>query len=439
MAQAWTYWNLQENESCRRAKHLFAELLEDEKTGTSPEHWVNYGNRLSLVGRKLEALYAYDQALHLNPGHPMAKGNKGEALEAIAPRLGVSRVEALHEAGRLLAQATSDPRLAGTGGAQVREHWGSDLKRIEGILGKAIRADEPRTHRPADLAALSPLMRRFLAFSRDERLFLTYHLCDEEASAALRDDVFVETLEGKSEPSRFPALAIRFNQIKEDYAVARYLTFLSLDRDPDRDAVSRTTLFADLRDGAVSHLYGGLLKAAFGQAFDVLDKIAFLVNEYLGLGIPSRRTGFRVLWRDDEDLKAKVPASATRVRISLRDRDDYGVVSLVDLALDLEHERYKRISDIRNAHTHRCLVLSKKALHGTDPEGVMRIEYKSMVWETLRLLRIVKSALFSVAVLVSAEERRRSGTNPKHVIRHEVSVEQDLELPDRDGPGEHKG
>jgi tetratricopeptide (TPR) repeat protein len=419
-ARGRSYWTLQENEKCRRAKHLFAGLLEDEGAESTPEHWTNYGNRLSLVGRKLEALYAYDQALQLDPDHPMAKGNKGEALECIAPRLRVSAAETLHEAGRLIAQAIDSPRLAPIGGPGPRQHWTVDLKRIEGILKRSIRADEPRTHKVADLSARSSFMQRYLALCRDERLFLTYHLCDEDASAALRDDVFIETLEKADEPSRFPGLAIRFNQIKEDYAVARYLLFLSQDSAPDRDAVNSTTIFADLGDGTVSHLNGGLLKAAFGQAFDILDKIAFLLNEYLGLGIPVKRTSFRSFWRNDEDLKKKVPAVTARVRESLRGRDDYGIVSLVDLALDIEHERYKRISDLRNAQTHRCLVLTKGGMESNDPDGVMRIDNEAMTWETLRILRMVKSAIFSLAVVVSAEERRQAGSGPKTILRRDT-------------------
>lgn len=64
----------------------------------------------------------------------------------------------------------------------------------------------------------------------------------------------------------------------------------------------------------------------------------------------------------------------------------------------------------------------------------MRIEYGPMVWETLHLLRIVESALFSVAVLVGDQERSRSEAYPKSVARREVPSEQDLELPGRDVP-----
>ena len=427
LAHGWTYWGLQENEKCRRAKHLFAGLLEDEDAEATPEHWTNYGNRLSLVGRKLEALYAYDRALELDPEHPMAKGNKGEALEYVAPMLGVSTAETLHEAGRLLAQAIESPRLAAIGGAGPQQHWTADLQRIEAFLGETIRADEPRTHPVADLSTLSPPLQRFLAFARDERLFLTYHLCDEEASAALRDSVFTETTERVGDPPRFPGLAAQFNQLKEAYAVARYLAFLSQDRDADRDAISRMTLLADIGDGSVFHLYAGLLKSAFGQAFDILDKIAFFINEYLALGVSPKKTNFRTFWKNEEDVRAKVPAEAARIRDALRKRDDYGIVSLVDLALDLEHSRYRRIVDLRNALTHRSLVLTSHPGYEQGSGGVDRINRGLLVKETLRLLRMVKSALFSVAVLISAEEKRRAGPGSKRITRRDIGHEQNLD------------
>ncbi len=424
-SHAWTYWGLQENEKCRRAQHLFAGLLEDEDAEATAEHWTNYGNRLSHVGRKLEALYAYDRALGLDPAHPMATGNKGEALECIAPMLGVSATATLVEAGRLLAAAIANPRLASIGGSSPCRHWTADLDRIQSYVGQVIGAEQARSHPAADLSSHPPALQRFLVFARDERLFLTYHLCDEEASAALRDSVFIRVLDRVDSEPGFPGVALRFNQLKEDYAVARYQAFLAIDRDPDRDAISQLTTLADLDDGSVFHLYGGMLKAAFGRAFDVLDKIAFFLNDYLHLGIASKRIGFRTFWKSNASGKARTgDLEAGAVRAELRDRDDYGVVSLVDLAQDLEETRFKRIVDLRNAQTHRCLVLTTDTAHVAHKDGIERIGRSTMLWETLRLLRMVKSALFSLAVVVDAEERRRAGPGPRAETRRDVGTEQ---------------
>lgn len=430
-ATSWSYWGLATNEHVQEAKLLFLGFLEDGEHPATPEVWVNHANGLSQLGRSIEALFAYDRALRLAPDHPMAKGNKGEALMTIAPLLGISFAETLWEAGRLMSQAVQDPRLAAIGSVGAGDYWRTCIGRIERYLQTRFAGNESGSHGPANLDALAPTTRRFVEFCRGERLFLTYHVLDEHAETALRDAVFIRTTEPIDSTDRFSHLATLFNQIKEDYAVARYQLFLSGERSSDLDQVSLHTTYADVGEGAKFHLYAGLLKSSFGQAFNVLDKIAFFTNTYLSLGIDEERVTFRTVWRHPDDVRSRVPGSKCRIRPEFLQRGESSSVALVDIARDLERERFKAMREIRHAQTHRVLVLTKADAPAISSRpGVLTVEWFRMRLETLRLLRTVKSAIFSLAALVTAEEEAKFSDSPRNrIVRRDVPTDQDFDTP----------
>ncbi|MGC1378549.1 MAG: hypothetical protein WA821_20120 [Anaerolineales bacterium] len=67
-----------DNTPLLRAKQFYRKaLLKSDRLNPDlrAQLWVNYGNCLSGLGRSVEALSAYDQALRFVPNHPMAKGN----------------------------------------------------------------------------------------------------------------------------------------------------------------------------------------------------------------------------------------------------------------------------------------------------------------------------------------------------------------------------
>lgn len=72
------------------------------------------------------------------------------------------------------------------------------------------------------------------------------------------------------------------------------------------------------------------------------------------------------------------------------------IVGLVDLAKDLEHDRYKRIRDLRNAQTHRVVLVRNGDAQCVRTPGAAYVMTAELRMETLRLLRIVKAAIFSL-------------------------------------------
>jgi tetratricopeptide (TPR) repeat protein len=71
----------------RKSLEALKELSKDELDNVKSlacQIWTNYGNSLDNVGRSIEAIDAYDEALRINPNMGMALGNKGRALFQLA-------------------------------------------------------------------------------------------------------------------------------------------------------------------------------------------------------------------------------------------------------------------------------------------------------------------------------------------------------------------
>jgi tetratricopeptide (TPR) repeat protein len=401
-------WDYHENKNYQKAKRMFGEQLEDAREDATPEVWVNYGNTLSHMGRKTEALHAYDSALALSPKHLMAMGNKGEALEHIAPLLGELRNGALVEAHQLLRHACNDPGLRLIGGAGPLRIWLPVMERIERRLGDKVPLfSGVRLHPPADLSDLPIRTRSFHSFCLTERLFLTYHIADEEASAALHDTITLSLPVSHGicrKPSSVQAI---FDQIVEDFFSARYLAYLS-ETDEVIEVPYEWTSAShkpEVRLEFGTNL--GLAKIAFSTAFNTLDKVAFFLNDYLNLGIKPDKVWFSSFWQHPIHFKEKIAKDERQINPAIRKLDDFSAVGLVDIARDMGGPVFKRTLRMRRAQTHRCLVVQKETGKSFSEKGIESIDLESLRWETLRLLRVVKSSIFSLAALVSHVEYAR--------------------------------
>jgi tetratricopeptide (TPR) repeat protein len=424
---AWTAWGIQENEDTQLAKTTLSELLLAEGGRGKPEAWVNLGATLSHLGRPIDALDAYDAALRLDPTHPGALGTRGKELLWLTPHLGpMARATAI-EAGRHLARALASERLGDILGPGIRAHWTKSLEEIERKTGTKISTNDAPIHPPADLSRLSAPVREYVEFCRDRHLFLTWHLLDEGAEHALGDHMFIRTIESPAPASRFEALAPIVNQIKEDYATARYLLFLSSRQTKERDEINELTELVMLEERSYFNLYGGLGKAAFGHAFDVLDKIAFLLNQYLGIGLKSDRVHFSNFWRHLED--SKLPAAKIRVTPVIRAIPSRLLVGIVDLARDLDREQFRRVRRIRNALTHRCLVLTDGHTETREVDGVLYVPWRAMRRESLRTLRLARSAIFSLIAFISEWEQKQAGDRCHHTVNIQVPSGQTIPPP----------
>jgi hypothetical protein len=198
------------------------------------------------------------------------------------------------------------------------------------------------------------------------------------------------------------------NEIKESYTTARFFAFTALETSPIiSDASALTTYF---HFGPHPALYGtplGLLKSAYSQAFDVLDKVARLINVYFRIG--ARTDSF---WRVLVTRQSRGPQHEIRwiarpeVTLSL----NYSLYALADLAIDYFQAELNDLPAIdrrRNRMTHDYLLVVPTHLPRAQEDNSISVDH--LRTETLRTLRLAKNAvLYAVSAIHISEARGSS-------------------------------
>lgn len=109
-----------------RGRALYADIGRDSKLpdGVRVQALTNLGNSFDIVGRSVDGVDAYQEALALDPTFGMALGNKGVALLGIAPLMQGHVAAGVVEARDDLDAALKDrERILQIGGPAALEHF----------------------------------------------------------------------------------------------------------------------------------------------------------------------------------------------------------------------------------------------------------------------------------------------------------------------------
>jgi len=360
---------------------------------------VNYGNCLDTIGRTLEALYVYDKALKLDKNFSMAVGNRAQALAFFADISGEYRGAMYLEAYQELKSVINNEDIISIGGISAKKSFEGQLKEIESMFKDKSVLDKKIEHPEYDKLGLSKFEKFYIDFCVKEKLFLNFHIHKDNCESSIVDPIFISLIIDINDNKTFYRLSKYINQIKEDYAVARLLLVQSQYRIEELDSISKRTTLINTLDYSQFNLYVGLLKSAFKEACDILDKIAFFINDYFCLGLPERRIYFTSIWEKDNEI-----------RIEILESDNISLYALYDIYKDIKSNYYKKIKDIRNAITHRKLVVYDSVLTNWDTkEDKVNIGYDTFLNESLNVFQLVKSAIIYLINFVNIEENKKRG------------------------------
>jgi len=393
-----------QSQNLQKAKFNFRSAIKHSKIGVfncQKLAWVNYGNCLSDLGRGIEAIYAYDNALKIDKNFSMAIGSKARELQFFAD-ISMKYREAIYvEAYQALKSIIEKPDLIEIGGASSKKAFESELKRIEGLCKDKELLARPINYEKYDTKRLSKFELFYIDFCVKEKLFLNFHVHHEACRAAIIDPIFISIVTKIDDMDTFYIYAKHINQIKEDYAVARLLLVQSQFKRRDFDRISKRTTLINTLDYSQFNLYLGLLKTAFEEAYNILDKIAVFINDYYKFGLPERDIYFDSIsiWEEKRIIRKEI---LTSKNISL--------YALYDIYCDFKSKYYAEIKKIRNASTHRRLVIFDSTFSKTiKNDGNYNISLETMLHETISLLRLTKSAIIYLINFVNMEENKKKG------------------------------
>lgn len=347
--------------------------------------YVNYGHLIRRVGRHVEEIESYDEALRWKPNFGMALWDKGKGLCWYSTLVdGHSKGTALVEARRLYRKA----RDAGveSGKEKLLERDLDELERLlEGIQDMA--------HPPTAHASESEIESRYIRFCVQNRLYL--HPCPAKSHEAYRDPLSVRfPIQGGTEV--LTLISENLAQLKREYVAARFLLFSYKERAPDLAFLDRGLFLSSFRT-AEGNIYVQLLGLAFRSAYSILDKIAYFLHQHCQIAGPIRKVSFA------ESLFCK----DNRLRPELLKYDGFQLAALYDVSCEFsDGQPLYRLRELRNALEHRCVVvwsgadLPKHEPLMAESDGPALDERDltedQLYADTTRLLRAVRAAVFYV-------------------------------------------
>lgn len=387
--------NLQISKKYLRAMLALENLSSDQKK----KALVNYANDLDTLGRGVESIYAYDEALRLDPTFSMAIANKAKALRVFADVSGKYGAAIFIQSYQDIQSVIDNQDIMEIGGIAAKQGFEKELEYIASRFKDKEALTKELKHHPYDAKNLSEFENFYLDFCIKEKLFLNFHIHHTNCEAAITDPIFISMVTKIGDDTTFYNFAKYINQIKEDYAVARLLLVQSQYRHTDLDNISTRTSFVNALDYSQFNLYVGLLKSSFQGAFNILDKIAFFINDYYGLKLPQNGIYFTSVWQKDG-----------KIRDEILNSENMSLYALYDIFQDFKAAEHKRIKEIRNALTHRRLVVFDSMMTDWDDKtDRQNIGYETMLEQTIKLMRLTKAAIIYLINFVTIEENRKRG------------------------------
>lgn len=380
---------------------------------------TNLGNLLSNIGRFVEAIAYWNEALRMDPAFGMARGNRGFGLVHYGKHLYDDGHQAVlfREAHADLSSAAASSLEPGASEifADYRRRIESTARSAEGINldGFPLGDNDAETH--------------YRKWSLSNRLFLnplndigSYPIAARDVLTA--PNIVMPVGEG-------PYFHGFFNQIKQEFVTARYLFYEGTHSCSPHFSDHGVLLYNTLDYPSYS-LAVEKVKAAFRIGYSVFDKIAYFLNAYLDLGIAKTNVYLRSLWYSQQSRKAGV-------RSDFQQRPNWPLRGLFWLARDIYEDRSdfkdclepeaQELYEIRNHLEHKYLKLHDDIWSGpSQPDAIPRVFHDSLALslyrkdfeaKTLRLLRLVRAALIYLSLAIHQEEKLRTRqTSPDSII-----------------------
>lgn len=414
-------WEFQQKELTKEIFHLRKAVDSTGFNSVDPlrqcQIYTNLGNCFSFIGRFVEAQECWNKAIDISPSFVMAIGNKANGLF----HYGRVLFDNVHSN---LFSVFSFHYLAD---ALKRSHYlhpeaREGFENLHIWLRKLITANFPdeylKKHPDLNNFDLGPdaQLKEYRLWCLKNKLYIN-PLNDLGAySDASHDCLNMPTLVVPAK--RAPVCINLYNQVKQEYATARYCYYISIEAYNLHFSDKDVPLVDTLEPIKYSY-YVEQMKIAFRLAYSILDKIAFLLNDYLELDIKPNRVSFRTIWYENEQKK--------QLHSFFGNSDNWALRGLYWLSMDLYEKEgdfdlvlepdAKEVASIRNHIEHKGFKVVSDVSFLPDSYKVEDISYSISRTEferkTLRLLKLTRAALIYVAIAVSHEEQKREYNQQK--------------------------
>jgi len=382
-------WYLSTHNIRQEARYLF-NLVRTAKSADAEvktQASTNFGNILNSSYRWVEAHDAYMYALEIEP-------NNGVASSGAIKILNHCRNVAIGDENLIVSEQIRLAEITRNSKDTILKFAGpAALKKIEDIIKDYPEYERKEAYKPKDL---------YEKFILDNNLTLSPNIKSEKLDLKRWDNLNIKSfVEPVGTESTIPAIFAMFNVMKADYILARLLFFKCI-----HEEIQDTGYYSDTLDYARYGTKSALLTLAQRCAIDLLDKIAVATLDYLKIK-GAKKTYFKAAWfaegkkdnlRWTDDLEALI-------------KNGYKpLIALSEIALDLSTNQgfLKSKSDVRNASTHRFVVLHDLGIgEFRKSDCVEHYEIDDFVTETLETLKLARASLIYFVELIQRGESRK--------------------------------
>jgi len=370
--------------------------------------YTNLGNHFSHVGRFVEALESWRKVFDIDPDFPMALGNIGMGMYRYASHMHLESHRSIfvHQGYQFLQagyrrKTDLHPAAAadfGTLLTSIESHW------PKAFLNRKISLDFP--------LGKQRNVRAYKEWGIAESLYLNPLNDLGAVSIASHDCLHLPSMIVL--PGSKPKYHSLYNQLKQEYGTARFLYFEATQR-PARSHADKDLVLVDTLDYSDYSFNLEKVKIAYRLIYSIFDKIAYLINDYLEVGIPLNQISFRALWHLDRN--------GEQLRPPFRGSSNLPLKALYWLSKDLfdrqgDHEviepEAQELADIRNHIEHRSFKIKQYGSWGEVEDNftfvIGRDEFEI---KALKQLKLVRAALIYLSMAIHHEEKAKE---TKHVI-----------------------
>ncbi|PZR29163.1 MAG: hypothetical protein DI535_03880 [Citrobacter freundii] len=415
-------WQFQMEELSNEIIYLRKAIASNGFVEVIPERqcqiYTNLANAFFVIGRFVEAMAYWKKAIEILPNFAMAIGNMANCTF----NYGRSLFDNIH-ANLFISYSYHQFVQALEFKASLHEKALDGFQNLHDQLRNHIAENYPAEYL-SDFPNLSYDLGNDLELNKyrlwclGETLFINPLNDLGQHTVATHDCLNLPTVTLAS--NRAPVCINLFNQIKQEFSTARYAYYLSVSNGKPHLSDKDVPL-VDTMEMVQYSFYLEQMKISFKLAYSILDKIAYLLNDYLRLQIDLNRVSFRSLWFDNR--KQLRQFFATSDNWALRglfwlSKDLYEKDMDFDLLLE---EDAKEISLIRNFIEHKGFKLLSDMYIPiyafSEPDISYSITRSSFEQKTLKLLKLTRAAIMYTAIAVSHEERKKdSNSLRKQVI-----------------------
>lgn len=252
----------------------------------------------------------------------------------------------------------------------------------------------------------------------------TSTLCQEDS--LYFDGVFSP----KTEPDSWRRLFQMLNEIKQEYVSARYMLYSYFMKSGSSHVSDKNVRLADLYDRSNYSFHLELAKSAFRSLYSILDKIAFVLNEYLDLNMNPERVNFSNVWYENSKLYRIKEAI-------LKYKSLYSLAGLLFIRNDiyggaddyLQAKETKLLKKVRNAIEHRAIIIVDDGMLEDDGSvlNISRMEFERV---SINLIKTVRQAIFCFVNAVNHieyDKKLEITKNGKMIIPQEIDSVKDDE------------